>query len=87
MLDTWAWTEHLLGNDVDAAKILAEAIAIDPSIAETRLHAAVIAAATGDRAKAESELKEALRLDPALDQRDDTRLLRERIAALPVLKP
>jgi tetratricopeptide (TPR) repeat protein len=86
VLDTWAWTEHLLGNDAVAAKILAEAIAIDPTIAETRLHAAVIAAVAGDRAKAESELKEAIRLDPALEQRDDTRELRERINAIPPRK-
>lgn len=86
VLDTWAWTEHLLGNDATAAKILADAIAIDPSIAETRLHAAVIAATTGDRAKAESELKEALRLDPALEQREETRRLREQISAMPARK-
>jgi uncharacterized protein (TIGR03790 family) len=86
VLDTWAWTEHLLGNDAVAAKILAEAIAIDPTIAETRLHAAVIAAVAGDRAKAESELKEAIRLDTALEQRDDTRELRERINAIPPRK-
>ena len=79
VLDTWAWIEHLLGNDADAAKILADAIKLEPRLAEMWLHAAIVSAALGDRAKAESELKEALRLDPTLEQRDETRRLRERI--------
>ncbi len=87
VLDTWAWIEHLLGNDAEAARILAEAIKIDPRGAEIWLHAAVVSAALGDRAKAERELKEALRLDPTLEQRDETRRLRERIGALPLPKP
>ena len=84
VLDTWAWIEHLLGNDAGAAKILADAIKLDPQVAEMWLHAAVVSAALGDRAKAESELKEALRLDPTLEQRDETRRLRERISELPL---
>jgi uncharacterized protein (TIGR03790 family) len=83
VLDTWAWIEHLLGNDAEAAKILAAAIKRDPQLADAWLHAAVVSAALGDRAKAESELKEALRLDPTLEQRDETKRLRERISALP----
>lgn len=83
VLDTWAWIEHLVGNHAVAAKILADAIKLNPAEAEIRLHAAAVAAALGDRGKAESELKEALRLDPALDQRDETLKLRERITALP----
>ena len=59
---------------------------IDPRLAETWLHAAIVSAAVGDRTKAENELKEALRLDPTLEQRDDTRKLRERISALPLPK-
>ena len=59
----------------------ADAIKIDPGCAELRFHAAAVAAALGDRATAERELKEALRLDSSLDQRDDTRRLRERISA------
>ena len=86
VLDTWAWIEHLVGNHAVAAKIFADAIKLNPAEAEIRLHAAAVAAALGDRAKAESELKEALRLDPALDQRDETFKLRERITALPLPK-
>ncbi len=84
VLDTWAWIEHLLGNHAVAAKILADAIKLEPALAELRLHAATVAAALGDRGKAESELKEALRLNPLIEQREDTRLLRERIAVLPL---
>ena len=84
VLDTWAWIEHLLGNDAGAAKILADAIKLDPQVAELWLHAAEVSATLGDRAKAESELKEALRLDPTLEQRDETRRLRERIGGLPL---
>jgi uncharacterized protein (TIGR03790 family) len=83
VLDTWGWIEHLLGNDAEATKILAAAIKRDPQLAEMWLHAAIVSAALGDRAKAENELKEALRLDPTLEQRDETRRLRERLAALP----
>ena len=86
VLDTWAWIEHLLGNHDAAGRILDDAIKLDPRLAEMRLHAAIVAAALGDRAKAESELKEALRLDPQLDQRDETRQLRNRIAGLPLPK-
>ena len=87
VLDTWAWIEHLMGNHTVAAELLANAIAFDPAAGEMRLHAAAVAAALGDRAKAESELKEAVRLDPSLNQRDETRRLRERIGALPLPKP
>ena len=86
VLDTWAWIEHLLGNHAVAAKLLSDAIKLDPAIAELRLHAAAVAAAQGDRPKAESELKEALRLDSSLDEREQTRQLRERIGALPLRK-
>jgi tetratricopeptide (TPR) repeat protein len=86
VLDTWAWIEHLLGNHTVAAKILSDAIKIDPTVGEFRLHAAAIAAALGDRPKAEADLKEALRLDPSLDEREETKALRERISALPLPK-
>ena len=83
VLDTCAWIEHLLGNHAVAAKILADAIKLDPGASEIRLHAAAVAVALGDRARAENELKEALRLNPGLAQREETRRLRERIESLP----
>ena len=86
VLDTWAWIEHLLGNHGVSAKLLSDAIKLDPALAELRWHAAVVAAAQGDRPKAESELKEAVRLDSSLEERSQTRELRERIGALPLPK-
>jgi cellulose synthase operon protein C len=87
VLDTLAWVEHLIGNHAVAAKVLNDAVKLDPGNAELRLHAAAVAAALGDRSRAESDLKEALRLDGTLNEREETRQLRERIAALPVAKP
>ena len=58
-----------------------------PKRRDIRLHAATVAAALGDRVNAEKELKEAIRLDPSIDQRAETKPLRERIAALPIKKP
>lgn len=86
VLDTLGWVEHLLGNHSVAAKILADAIKLDPAAPETRLHASAVAEALGDRTNAEREVKEALRLNPSLEQRDDTRQLRERISRLPLRK-
>jgi Tfp pilus assembly protein PilF len=73
------WIEHLLGNHQDAAKILAGAVKLDSSSAETHLHVAAVALALGDRSHAERALNEAVRLNPSLDQRDDTVKLRERL--------
>jgi uncharacterized protein (TIGR03790 family) len=86
ILDTLGWIEHLLGNHTVANDLMTRAIKIDPTIPELRLHAAEVAATIGDRARAESELKEALRLSPSLDKQDEVRRLRERIAALPEKK-
>jgi Tfp pilus assembly protein PilF len=71
-----------MGNDVEAAKILAGAIRLAPNSADVRLHAAVVFAARGALAVSESELKEALRLRPALEQSDEVRRLRARLAEL-----
>ena len=87
VIDTLAWIEHLLDNHAVAAQLLATAIKLDPEGSEIRLHAAEVAAALGERARAESELKEALRLNPGLAEREQTRRLRERIEALPAQKP
>jgi uncharacterized protein (TIGR03790 family) len=86
VLDTLAWIEHLLGNHEGAAKILDAAIKINPRLAEMRMHAAEVAAALGDRPRAESELAEAVRLAPELDQQEATRRLRARIQSLPSKK-
>jgi Flp pilus assembly protein TadD len=84
VLDTLGWIEHLLGNDAEAASLLGQALQLESSQAEIRLHAAIAYAAIGNGDRAEVELKGALRLDPALERRDEVRRLWERIA---VLKP
>jgi Tfp pilus assembly protein PilF len=79
IIDTLAWIEHLMGDNVSAATRLAEAIRLEPGSAEIRLHAAIVFAETGARAQAARELKEALRLDPRLESTDDARRLLERL--------
>jgi Tfp pilus assembly protein PilF len=84
VLDTLAWVEHLNGNNDVAANLFGQAVQLGPGQAGIRLHAAVVYAAIGKRDRADVELKEALRLDAALEGRAEVRQLRERIA---VLKP
>ena len=55
--------------------------------AEIRLHAAIVYLADGKCDRAAVELKESLRLDSALEGRDEVRELRERIAALEPATP
>src|SRR5262249_36181054 len=83
VLDTLGWIEHLLGNDAVAANPLVEAIKLEPERGELRMHAAVVLMATGLRERSEAELKEALRLDPSLGQRDEVRSLRAPITEKP----
>jgi tetratricopeptide (TPR) repeat protein len=79
VIDTYAWIEHLLGHDDVAARLIAEAIRLEPKQPEIRLHAASMYVALKQLDRAQAELKEALRLDPALGTREDVRQLRERI--------
>jgi Flp pilus assembly protein TadD len=79
ILDTLGWTYHLLGSNELALKVLAEAVRLRPASTEIRLHAAVAYEAAGDRERAGAEVKEVIRLDPQLEQRDDVRQLQERL--------
>jgi Tfp pilus assembly protein PilF len=79
IVDTLAWIEHLLGNDMSARMLLIEALRGVPNNADVRLHAAIVFAATGDTAGAEAQLKEALRRNPALEKNADVIALRERL--------
>jgi uncharacterized protein (TIGR03790 family) len=80
VIDTLAWTEHLLGNDDAAAKLLEQAIALEPKHPEIRLRLAIVSAALNMWPQAEDHLKEALRLDPQLESRDDVHKLRARLS-------
>ena len=82
IMDTLAWVEHLLGDDVSAGRRLAAALQSDPGNADIRLHAAVVYAANGARAAAEVELKEALRLNPALEASEEVKALKAKLAAV-----
>jgi len=78
IIDTLAWTHHLLGNNEEAAKLLADAIRLAPRQPEIRLHAAVVYAALNMLKQSEAELKEALRLDPQLESREEVQRLRSK---------
>lgn len=82
VLDTLGWVQHLMGNSVDAAKTIADAVRRAPQSAELRLHAAIVYAAGGARAVAENELKEALRLNPELEKRPEVKELRAKLDEL-----
>jgi len=77
--DTLAWVQHLLGRNQEAAQLLGAAARQEPANAEIRLHAATVFAALGMMDAAATELREAVRLDPALDVREDVAALRARI--------
>jgi uncharacterized protein (TIGR03790 family) len=79
VLDTLAWTHHMLGNDAEAARILADAIRRNAQDAELRFHAAVIAEALGSYTAARSHLENAVRLDPGFQDRADVRELRAKL--------
>jgi Tfp pilus assembly protein PilF len=78
IIDTLAFVEHLLGNNGEASKLLAEAIRLDPALVDARVHAAQVFIATAAYERAEAELNEALRLDP--NRAKDVQELRDRLA-------
>jgi uncharacterized protein (TIGR03790 family) len=81
ILDTVGWIEFLLGNNAEAARLLVMAAKGAPRNAEVRLHSAMALAAQGARASAAAELAEAIKLDPALEKRQDVQELRARLPA------
>ena len=79
ILDTVGWIEYLLGNTAEAAKLLVQAAKGAPGNAEVRLHSAFALMAQGARAAASTELSEAIKLNPALEKRQDVMELRSRL--------
>jgi Tfp pilus assembly protein PilF len=77
--DTLAWVQHLLGRDREAADLLARIVKAEPAQATYRLHYATVLASLGRLAEAGAELKEAVRLDPALETSDDVKMLRAKL--------
>jgi Flp pilus assembly protein TadD len=79
IVDTLAWIEHLLGNDREAARLLRQVVQKGTAGADIRLHAAIVFAAIGEDAAAEAQLKEALRLNPKLADREEAKMLRAQL--------
>ena len=79
ILDTLAWIEHLRGNDAIAVKLVPIAVRGAPDNPDTRLHAALIYAATGQPAEALMHLDEAIRLNPSLAKTEPVVQLRQQL--------
>ncbi len=81
LLDTLAWVQHLVGKDVEAAGTMRLVDVNRLQNSELLWHAAAIDAAVNDMPRAAAELELALKLTPALADRDDIKKLRARITA------
>ena len=77
--DTLAWIYHLMGRHAEAALMLQGVVKAAPDRAELRLHAAVVFASVGRLEEAAVELREAVRLQPEMESRDEVKALRARL--------
>jgi uncharacterized protein (TIGR03790 family) len=77
--DTLAWVYYLLGKSALAEPIIVMAARQRPDIADIRLHAAFILAATGKPVLALQHLDAATKLNPALQSQTDVQDLRTRL--------
>jgi len=80
ILDTLAWVQHLLGDNAGAAKLMADVVRTNILNPTVRLHAAIVFAAAGQRAQAESQLAIALKLNPSLANNADVKQLQTELA-------
>lgn len=83
IIDTLAWIQHLRGDHAEAAALMTRAVQKSTGNARIHLNAAIVFEAAADRRRAETQLDEAIRLDPAIADHDDARALRARLAARP----
>jgi uncharacterized protein (TIGR03790 family) len=81
LLDTLAWVQHLVGKDVEAAGTIRLVDVNRLQNSDLLWHAAAIDAAVNDMPRAAAELELALKISPALADRDDIKKLRARITA------
>lgn len=79
VVDTLAWVEHLMGNSAEAARLLRKFVQNNTGNSEIHLHAAIVFAAAGDLRQAETQLQQALKLNPDLDQSEEVQQLRRRL--------
>jgi tetratricopeptide (TPR) repeat protein len=77
--DTLGWIHHLLGEDQEAAKLLAAASRAEPGHPEIQFHTAVVLDLVGRRDEAAKALQAADALDPTLKERADFRELQRKI--------
>jgi uncharacterized protein (TIGR03790 family) len=77
--DTLGWIQHLLGNEREAIRWLAEAVRLVPANPEIRLHAALAYAAGGQLDASLAELTRAVELAPDFEGRDEVKQLRARL--------
>lgn len=77
--DTLGWIQHLLGNEREAVRRLAEAVRLVPMNPEIRLHAALAYAAIGQLDSSLAELTRAVELAPDLEGRDEVKRLRAKL--------
>ena len=77
--DTLGWVYHLRGDGAEAVKLLREAAKRAPNQPEIRLHAAFALAQTSALSEARGHLDAALKLDAALEGREDVQALSERL--------
>jgi uncharacterized protein (TIGR03790 family) len=81
VIDTLAWTQHLLGSDKLAATTMRTARTLGIADPEIVWHSVVIFAAAGDTARAKADLKALLAADPTLAERPDVKRLQEQLNA------
>jgi uncharacterized protein (TIGR03790 family) len=81
ILDTLAWTQHLLGTNKLAVTTIRAALALGASDPEILWHAAAIFAESGDLQSAKAQLTSSLQADPALAKREDIKKLQEQLNA------
>jgi Flp pilus assembly protein TadD len=79
LADTVGWIHHLLGDNRSALPYIERAVAGAPNTAEIQFHAAVVHAALGQLARARTELAAALKLDPALAEREEFAALQAKL--------
>jgi uncharacterized protein (TIGR03790 family) len=85
--DTVGWIHFLLRNYLDAERFLTEATKLAPSEARFKLQLARVYLSTGQRQRAEIELKKVVELQPSWDVDEEMRKLREVLAQPPESLP
>ncbi len=75
VLDTWGWTLHLLGRDLESLVILNRASAALPDHPIVNYHLGSVLAATGDGAEAKARLARALAAPGGFSYADEARAL------------